>query len=467
MSSDLQALLAAIVADPSDDVARLVYADCLEENGNAARAQFIRLQIEAERHHPDSNARAELERQAQTLFAEHWVEWWGEVCDVMALRMPAPKPTGRLGKLAQWVGVRTPPGDPYHVSWPFWESTGSRNGLSVVQTAYEHNERNQRFQGAIFRRGFPECLALWRGPFEPAPGDCLAVKWTRVAPLDALRGSEADLGPCGPHLVGLRSLAVTDSTGQFLLNWLDSPYLERLESLELFMYPPSGRLQWSDPLASPRVRQLKHLGVSMSHPGAIADVAQSHNLGALRSLALDLDGWEAVTAFETLGGTSLARRLEALTLTGTLGLEVFRALDSKWASLRKLTVGFNRLAEEADGTPSQLGELLTDSVESLLLGTALTTLEELRIESMFLDHQVIDILVRSPLMKQLKHFACAISGAEALSRQDLQRLPLAFDPARIETLALEGYLPRHSVNALRERFGDRLRLLPDERTIPF
>src|SRR5215216_2835440 len=79
MTSDLQALLAAVVADPSDDVARLVYADCLEESGNAPRAAFIRLQIEAERHHPYSNARAALDARARALFEQHWVEWWGEV----------------------------------------------------------------------------------------------------------------------------------------------------------------------------------------------------------------------------------------------------------------------------------------------------------------------------------------------------------------------------------------------------
>ena len=49
MTDDARALLAAIVADPADDTARLAYADCIEENGNSARAEFIRLQIEAER----------------------------------------------------------------------------------------------------------------------------------------------------------------------------------------------------------------------------------------------------------------------------------------------------------------------------------------------------------------------------------------------------------------------------------
>ena len=43
--SDWSAFLAAIVANPDDDTLRLVAADFLEENGDANRAAFIRLQI--------------------------------------------------------------------------------------------------------------------------------------------------------------------------------------------------------------------------------------------------------------------------------------------------------------------------------------------------------------------------------------------------------------------------------------
>src|SRR3954470_24305745 len=51
-SNDREGLLAAIHAAPGDDVPRLVYADWLDEHGDAtdqARARFIRLQIESER----------------------------------------------------------------------------------------------------------------------------------------------------------------------------------------------------------------------------------------------------------------------------------------------------------------------------------------------------------------------------------------------------------------------------------
>ena len=60
--TDRDALLAAILANPDDDLPRLVYADWLEENGDALlgaerssageRAAFIRAQVEAARAEP-------------------------------------------------------------------------------------------------------------------------------------------------------------------------------------------------------------------------------------------------------------------------------------------------------------------------------------------------------------------------------------------------------------------------------
>ena len=47
--SDADGLLQDILANPDDDAPRLVYADWLEEHGEADRAEFIRAQIEAAR----------------------------------------------------------------------------------------------------------------------------------------------------------------------------------------------------------------------------------------------------------------------------------------------------------------------------------------------------------------------------------------------------------------------------------
>ena len=44
--TDGEALLRAVLANPADDTARLVYADFLQENGHEPTAKFIRFQIE-------------------------------------------------------------------------------------------------------------------------------------------------------------------------------------------------------------------------------------------------------------------------------------------------------------------------------------------------------------------------------------------------------------------------------------
>src|SRR5262245_59686176 len=55
MTSDGDALLRAVLVDPADDLPRLAYADWLDERGEVARAEFIRLQLELGRigHGPD------------------------------------------------------------------------------------------------------------------------------------------------------------------------------------------------------------------------------------------------------------------------------------------------------------------------------------------------------------------------------------------------------------------------------
>jgi uncharacterized protein (TIGR02996 family) len=77
--SDRDALMAAVVAEPDADAPRLVYADWLEENprnvADTARAQFIRLEIEAETMPNDSLEKSELKRQAAVLFNKHYQSW--------------------------------------------------------------------------------------------------------------------------------------------------------------------------------------------------------------------------------------------------------------------------------------------------------------------------------------------------------------------------------------------------------
>ena len=76
MSHD--AFLHAIHASPADDLPRLVYADWLEENGDAPRAEFIRVQCELATIDAIDPQRAALEDREHELLNEHEDRWLGE-----------------------------------------------------------------------------------------------------------------------------------------------------------------------------------------------------------------------------------------------------------------------------------------------------------------------------------------------------------------------------------------------------
>ena len=80
MTTEEQALLAAVLAQPDVDLTRLIYADYLEELGDehqVARAEFIRLQCaladENERGNPNRAAWQIRERVLFLQFSQHWL----------------------------------------------------------------------------------------------------------------------------------------------------------------------------------------------------------------------------------------------------------------------------------------------------------------------------------------------------------------------------------------------------------
>ncbi|OWK36712.1 TIGR02996 domain-containing protein [Fimbriiglobus ruber] len=76
--TDEDALLRAVAVTPDDDLPRLVYADWLEEQGRAARAHFIRAQIELHRTSNGSPTYWRLIGQTAGLLARYRVEWMDE-----------------------------------------------------------------------------------------------------------------------------------------------------------------------------------------------------------------------------------------------------------------------------------------------------------------------------------------------------------------------------------------------------
>lgn len=79
MTDDGDALFRALCEQPAEDTARLVYADWLEENGKAERAEFVRLQCEAWNLCPAYPTLAEARTRASVLLKRHGDAWHAEL----------------------------------------------------------------------------------------------------------------------------------------------------------------------------------------------------------------------------------------------------------------------------------------------------------------------------------------------------------------------------------------------------
>ena len=69
------AFLHAVLTDPTDDLPRLVYADYLDETGDPARAEFIRVQCELAKLTKDAPERPPLVEREQALLDENKERW--------------------------------------------------------------------------------------------------------------------------------------------------------------------------------------------------------------------------------------------------------------------------------------------------------------------------------------------------------------------------------------------------------
>lgn len=442
MATDLEALLAAVVANPADDVARLVYADCLEENGNEPRARFIRLQIEAERFHPNSRARADLTAEAAALFATHWPDWWAEVCAATGLRPAARAPKSALGRLARWVGRGPRPGAP-----------DERREWEPFSVYSDWSQPNSQFRSVEFARGFPERLR--RGIDSPTDFDQgLPARWARAVPLVALHSSVNQLALPGPYLAGLRELELDTPFTIGLHEWLTSPHLGQLDS---FAITGSGdsHPEWVEFLTLPVMGQLKRLQTGIASYALGEALAGAEALGAVRELDFHVEG-PGGQGLAALHGSPLAARVERLKLSGELVAGDIVGLSGSWPQLRALSLYL--------GGPMQISEADTGAgwwaaVRALARDTSLPALEDLCLAIPNLTDGLIDELVQSPLTKQLKHFALEVTVVNATSDTALRRLPEAFDGARIETIFACTTSPRREFAELTRAFGDRVRLV--------
>lgn len=78
VTSDREAIEASLRADPDDRTGFAAYADLLQEQGDDARAEFIRVQLELEDESLPKPKRTKLQKREKELLKAHQREWLGE-----------------------------------------------------------------------------------------------------------------------------------------------------------------------------------------------------------------------------------------------------------------------------------------------------------------------------------------------------------------------------------------------------
>src|SRR4051812_28311157 len=109
MSSEEEAFLSAMEADPADDTSRLVYADWLEEHGDGLRAEYIRLRLAVR---AGERGRKRVVARLAEMAGDVDGEWRRRVFSVPKLKIegfrrveqPPTEPVTKFGGQPVWLG---------------------------------------------------------------------------------------------------------------------------------------------------------------------------------------------------------------------------------------------------------------------------------------------------------------------------------------------------------------------------
>jgi uncharacterized protein (TIGR02996 family) len=457
--SDDAAFLRAIISEPADDTARLVYADFLEETGDpvqVARAEFIRTQIEAHALHPNHPRRAELERHAGGLFARHWIDWWAPVCSAIGLpppHVPTDSIRERFGRL---LGREEPPGHPY-----IPEGNASIRWVRPEQPGTPFTIRS-----ATFVRGFPQWVSLLG-----VLGDAAMPlrRWTTAAPLTALHLFGAVARDWrhidGEHLHGIRELRLQQASAGAVTQIGSSRHLPRLD--ELALYPDRTNSAWPADqyrafAASPLAERVKRLTVVIGSPAETAALDGPH-LANLTGLHLD----RSTAGLEY--PADVARVVEAavglLASPHLRGLRELRITGADVGGTPAAPTGRRQRRLNAEAADFGTG------LARLLLHRRITfpALSDLSISSLAPISGMYGVVAGSPFAGQLRHLRLVggrmndlSTPRDSIAVQFVQRLLLglvdALDPEKLETLVLDREVRDYSEvwAELQERFPGRV-----------
>lgn len=332
--------LHAIREVPDDDTPRLVYADWLDENGDHARAEFIRIQIELASSDLDVDRALTLRRREKSLRETHGAAWQQPF-------RAEHKPhftRGFVSALTLSAAELLERGREYLSAAPITSITLSEDREDAELTAnlsrceFLRNlqaldlysspigeEAARVLFGSPYLRGLRE-LHLGEGDATPDMIPILAECFSGLRALYLWDFYQGELGDAGltalansPAFASLTNLNLlqTGVRADGARAVAGSPYLRHLESLSFGFqacgYAPNfiGPEGIGHLARSPQLAGLRHLGLGLTSAGSagVRELAKSHHLHRLQSLNLGLneigdDGVAALAEWPSLGSVA-------------------------------------------------------------------------------------------------------------------------------------------------------------------
>lgn len=477
MSADRLALLDHLRDEPDDVRLRMVYADWLEDDGQADRAEYVRLCYE--RSGLDGGEHADmLDARRAELFARHRAAWAAGLTKDASERLRSFGLVQRLSTSgAQFLGsadaLRREPLSSLRLSG------ATRYVKKLAACAALADVRELAVFGARLDR--PACVALAGSPHlgglrtlrligcqvrEEQAAILATAPWLRnVRTLDLGHYDRREDDPCNAlwRNVGLSRVMTQGHTNHLgdegFRSFMESPHLRDLEMLVAtndWVSPQSARLLWDG-----RFPKLRHLDLSYNYlgPAGLRGLVRSGMLRQLRTLEVQCNevGDEAVAE---LAASPDARNLEKLDLSGALQIEDAPKLTSAAAqalaaspnlgSLRHLVLAF--------------GAITAPGAEALAQTRRLPALRTLWLANNPLGYRGAKAFASSPLLGRLDSLDLSACGVTPGAAAAFARSKTAGDGLRLD-LGLNAL--GAAAEALAARYGKRVTLVEPPDLMPF
>jgi uncharacterized protein (TIGR02996 family) len=405
-----RAFLGAIRESPDDDTPRLVYADWLDDHGDAARAEFIRTQCELARS-PGKERRVELEGREREMLSANRAAWLGPLArelqyDHCTFRRGFPEELTlrprTMVKMAEDLDARVPAG-------------------------------RVTLCGGF---GDPAMKALMAGP-------CLG--WVAGLRYEHPRVTESGLEMVAgsvnvPHLAEL-SVRFANFTAPGLLALTTSPRRGALRRLDLHRFvwnetsPPATAAAFAAPGMLFRLRSLSLHGHGLGPSGAAA-LAGTENLAEVKELDLLLNGLGDEGAI-ALARSPHLRGLSSLSLqTNDLTSRSVRELadSSLLDGIRSLNLSVNAVGDEG--------------AEALAASPRLARIERLDLFGARLTDRGAEALAASPRLSNLTSLELVANALTDRGSQALFESPYL---RRLERISIGGQMVSHKPISPRRR----------------